>query len=66
MKWIVKEGEISTSCGPNVTGWTTTVVHPIKTNSPIRPKVDTAHEKKLNIKTNKQTAQLKKVDRRSK
>lgn len=59
MKWIVKEGEISTSCGLNVTGWTTTVVHPIKTNSPIRPKinVDTAHEKKLNIKTNKQTAQ---------
>lgn len=59
MKWIVKEGEISTSCGLNVTGWTTTVVHPIKTNSTIRPKisVDTAHEKKLNIKTNKQTAQ---------
>ena len=56
LKWIVKEGEISASCGPNVTGSTTAIVHPIKTNRPIRPKVsgDTAHEKMINItKANK-------------
>ena len=56
LKWIVKEGETSTSCGPNVTGSTTAIVHPIKTDRPIGPKVsgDTAHEKMLNItKANK-------------
>lgn len=40
---------------PIETGSTTAIVHPIKTNRPIRPKIsgDTAHEKRLNItKTN--------------